>query len=234
MLRNLSFAYRNGPEVLSSVNIAFEMGKSYAIVGTSGCGKSTLLRLLMGFDKDYSGEIRYGTTELNLISPERLWEYVSTIQQDVFCFNNTIKNNITMFRDFADDEILDAIKCSGLLDFVSTKGSEYLCGEGGCFLSGGERQRLSIARCLIRKTPILFVDEADSALDNDTASDILQTILNMDDTLRVIITHRLDASVMKMFDQIIVLHNGSIEEQGDFETLIAKKGYFYSLFRTVQ
>ncbi|MBM6897679.1 ABC transporter ATP-binding protein [Pseudoflavonifractor capillosus] len=233
-LRNVSFGYSSRAELLSCINAQFELGKSYAIVGSSGSGKSTLLRLLMGFEREYSGEISYGNRELRKLAPEQLWDHMSTIQQEVFCFNDTIYNNITMFRKFTDEQVQDAITRSGLSDLISKKGFEYMCGEGGCFLSGGERQRLSIARCLIRKSPILFVDEADSALDNETASDIMKTILKMNDMLRIVVTHRLDEGVMEMFNQILVLHNGHIEEKGNFSSLMNKKGYFYSLFRTSQ
>ncbi len=233
-LQNLSFAYGDGPAALNALNFTFEMGKRYAIVGASGCGKSTLLRLLMGYSQQYSGQIRFGDTELRDIPPEQLWEHISTIQQDVFCFNSTIQNNITMFRDFPEEAVHHAILASGLSAVYAGKGAEYLCGEGGCYLSGGERQRISIARCLIRQSPILLVDEAEAALDNETARDVLHTILRLENTLRLVITHRLDPSTMRIFDHILVLHNGKIEEQGTFDDLIGQKGYFYSLFRTAQ
>ena len=98
-------------------------------------------------------------------------------------------------------------------------------------MSGGERQRVSIARCLIQKSPIILVDEAEAALDNETANAVLQTILNLDSTLRIVVTHRLEAAIMRQYDEILVLHNGMIEETGTFDELLEKKGYFYSLYQ---
>ncbi len=233
-VRNLCYSYENGKKVLNGLNQTFDVGKSYAIVGTSGCGKSTLMKILMGFATGYSGEVCYADKELQSIDAEQLLDYVSTIQQEVFCFNSTIEENITMFREFPADELNTAIQKAGLSALYAQKGKDYLCGEGGCNLSGGERQRISIARCLMRKSPILFVDEAEAALDNETAHDVLGTILGLKNTLRVVITHRLDASVMKQFDSILVMHNGRIEEQGSFGELLEQKGYFYALYMTAQ
>ena len=156
------------------------------------------------------------------------------IQQEVFCFNSSIENNITMFRDFPQEELSHAIQRAGLSALCAAKGTDYLCGEGGCHLSGGERQRVSIARCLIRKSPIILVDEAEAALDNETASAVLQTILGLDSTMRIVVSHRLDAPILRQYDEILVLHNGCIEECGTFEELLERKGYFYSLYQISQ
>lgn len=234
VLDQLSYGYNESNIVLSSITHKFESGKSYALVGASGSGKSTLLKILMGFAPNYSGTAKYGNAELKDIDPEQLLEYISIIQQDVFCFNSSIKDNITMFRSFPKEELDVAIQNAGLTELCAEKGSDYLCGEGGCNLSGGERQRVSIARCFLRKTPIILVDEAEASLDNETANAVLQTILNMKDTMRIVVTHRLDAPVMRQYDEILVLHNGKIEEAGTFEELLEQKGYFYSLYHVSQ
>lgn len=169
-LAQLSYGYNKNNTVLDSVTHRFESGKSYALVGASGSGKSTLLKILMGFVPNYSGTARYGNAELKDIDPEQLLEYISIIQQDVFCFNSSIEDNITMFRTFPKEELEIAIRNAGLTELCAEKGTDYLCGEGGCNLSGGERQRVSIARCFLRKTPIILVDEAEAALDNETAN----------------------------------------------------------------
>ena len=230
-LRNLSFGYEPGACVLHSITHTFEAGKRYALVGGSGSGKSTLLKLLMGFLPDYSGAVRYDETELKCLVLDQLLEHIYIIQQDVFCFISSIQNNITMFREFPQAELDRAIQHAGLAALCQAKGMDYLCGEGGCNLSGGERQRVSIARCLIRKSPIILVDEAEAALDNQTANAVLQTILDLDSTLRIVVTHRLDAPIMRQYDEILVLHNGMIEETGTFDELLEKKGYFYSLYQ---
>lgn len=233
-LSNLSFSYVNGVNVLDSINHTFHAGKSYALVGASGSGKSTLLKVLMGFAAGYTGKVYYGNTELKSIDADKLLDYISIIQQDVFCFNSTIEENISMFRQFPQEEMDIAIQSAGLAVLCEHKGTDYLCGEGGYNLSGGERQRISIARCFLRKSPIIMVDEAEAALDNETANAVLQTILNTDQTMRVVVTHRLDAPIMRQYDEILVLHNGQIEECGTFDELIEQKGYFYSLYRISQ
>ena len=233
-LRDLSFGYGNGRPVLHAINHTFEAGKRYALVGGSGSGKSTLLKLLVGFLPGYTGHIQYDGTELRELDLDQLLEHVSMIQQEVFCFNSSIENNITMFRDFPQEELDHAIQRAGLSTLCAAKGMGYLCGEGGCHLSGGERQRVSIARCLIRKSPIILVDEAEASLDNETASAVLQTILGLDSTLRIVVSHRLDAPILRQYDEILVLHNGSIEECGTFEELLERKGYFYSLYQISQ
>ena len=233
-ISDLSFSYANGVNVLDSINHTFHTGKSYALVGASGSGKSTLLKVLMGFATGYTGKVYYGDTELKSTDAERLLDYISIIQQDVFCFNSTIEENISMFRQFPQEDMNTAIQNAGLAVLCEQKGRDYLCGEGGCNLSGGERQRISIARCFLRKSPIVLVDEAEAALDNETANAVLQTILDMEQTMRIVVTHRLDAPIMRKYDEILVLHNGKIEECGTFDELIEQKGYFYSLYRISQ
>ena len=177
--------------------------------------------------------VRY-TTVIQSIDADKLLDYISIIQQDVFCFNSTIEENISMFRQFPQEEMDTAIQNAGLAALCEHKGRDYLCGEGGCNLSGGERQRISIARCFLRKSPIILVDEAEAALDNETANAVLQTILDMEQTMCIVVTHRLDAPIMRQYDEILVLHNGQIEECGTFDELIEQKGYFYSLFTVSQ
>lgn len=206
--------------MLDSISHIFHTGKSYALVGASGSGKSTLLKILMGFAPGYAGQVCYGETELNSIDADQLLDHISIIQQDVFCFNSTIEENISMFRQFPREEMDTAIQNAGLAALCGQKGRDYLCGEGGCNLSGGERQRISIARCFLRKSPIILVDEAEAALDNETANAVLQTILDMERTLRIVVTHRLDAPIMRQYDEILVLHNGRIEECGTFDELL--------------
>ena len=233
-LTGLSFSYVDGTNVLNSISHTFHAGKSYALVGASGSGKSTLLKVLMGFAPGYAGQVHYGDTELKRIDADQLLDYISIIQQDVFCFNSTIAENISMFRQFLQEEMDTAIQNAGLAALCRQKGKDYLCGEGGCNLSGGERQRISIARCFLRKSPIVLVDEPEAALDNETANAVLQTILGMERTMRIVVTHRLDAPIMRQYDEILVLHNGQIEESGSFDELIEQKGYFYSLYRISQ
>ena len=233
-VRNLSFSYEEGKNVLEGVNMDLGSGGCYALVGGSGSGKSTLLNLLMAASKNYQGEILYDGTELKTVSTGSLYDLVSIIQQNVFVFNSTIRDNITMFSKFPQKEIELAVRLSGLNRLIEEKGEDYLCGENGSGLSGGERQRISIARALLRKTPVLFVDEATASLDAETSFEVLDAILKLDGYTRVIVTHDLDENILRRCNGVFTLKNGGIEEQGSFDELMEKKGYFYSLFTVSQ
>lgn len=230
----LSFGYEKEKPVLQNVSFAFDAGKSYAVVGSSGSGKSTLLNLLMASHSDYTGSIRYDNTELRQIGSDSLYEMVSVIQQNVFIFNASIRDNITMFSDFPREEVDRAIKLSGLSKLIAERGEDYLCGENGNGLSGGERQRISIARSLLKNSQVLLVDEATAALDAQTAFQISDAILNLDELTRIVVTHALDENLLKRYDCVLTLKNGSITESGSFDDLMKKKGYFYSLFTVAQ
>ena len=233
-IRDLSFAYEADKPVLRDVDMDLKAGGCYALVGGSGSGKSTILNLLMASSDSYGGHILYDGKELKGISTSSLYDLVSIIQQNVFVFNSTIRDNITMFSDFPEAEIDRAVRLSGLKKLMDEKGADYLCGENGSGLSGGERQRISIARALLRKTPVLFVDEATAALDAETSFEVLDAILKLDGYTRVIVTHDLDENVLKRCTGLFALKNGDVSEQGTFEELMAQKGYFYSLFTVSQ
>ena len=233
-LEHVSFGYGKESRILKNINVCFEAGKSYAIVGASGSGKSTLLNLLMGGQENFEGKIYYDNVELRNISSEELYSFVSLIQQNVFVFNSSIQDNITMFREFPPEEIEQAISESGLLELIEEKGKNYPCGENGCNLSGGERQRISIARTLLQKSRVLLVDEATAALDARTAFRVTSSILDMKEMTRIVVTHSLEEALLKRYDGILVMKNGCIQEQGRFEELIERKGYFYALYTVAQ
>ncbi len=232
-LSHVSFAYETETPVLKDISCIFKKGKSYAVVGASGSGKSTLLNLLMGCDK-YDGDIYFDTQELREISSKCLCNNISMIQQNVFVFNASIRNNITMFKEFPKEQVDDAIRLSGLSVLVSEKGEHYLCGENGCNLSGGEKQRISIARSLLRKTQILLADEATAALDAETAYQVSDAILKLTDMTRIVVTHALDGNLLSRYDEILVMKSGGIIESGSFDMLMEQKGYFYSLYTVSQ
>ena len=233
-LKNVTFSYEENCDILHDINITFDAGKKYAIVGSSGSGKSTLLNLLMASQGNYSGEICYDGYEVKDISSESLYDIVSIIQQNVFVFNASIRDNITMFYEFPKAEVNRAIELSGLSKLIADRGEEYLCGENGSGLSGGEKQRVSIARSLLKKSQVLLVDEATAALDAETAYQVSSAILSLDDITSIVVTHSLDEGLLKRYDGIITLKNGTIVEVGTFDELIAEKGYFYSLFTISQ
>lgn len=233
-VKNLSFAYEDGRNVLHNINTCFELGKSYAIVGASGSGKTTLLNLLMAGHSDYDGQIFLDDTELRSISTESLYSLVSLVQQNVFVFNSSIRDNITMFHPFEQEEVERAVTLSGLDALIAARGEDYACGENGSALSGGEKQRISIARCLLRKNPVLLVDEATAALDAETAFYVTSSILDITGLTRIVVTHDLDEALLRKYDHILTLKGGSIVESGSFDALMAQKGYFYSLFTVSQ
>ena len=233
-ISDLYFSYNGKDNALEDINFKFEAGKSYAVVGASGSGKSTLLNLLSAGHNKYSGKITYDKTELRDICSDSLYDIISIIQQNVFIFNSSIRNNITMFRDFDDKDVEKAVFLSGLSELISERGEDFICGESGSGLSGGERQRISIARSLLRKTPVLLVDEATAALDKETSFYILNTILSLDELTKIVVTHNLDENLLKKYDSILVLKNGRIFEHGTFDELMEQKKYFYSLFTVSQ
>ncbi len=233
-VKNLSFGYDKENPVLEDIHMRFEAGKSYAIVGGSGSGKSTLLNLLSGGFEGYEGEILFDDNELHSIHSDSLYGLVSMVQQNVFIFNNTVSHNITMFHDFPEEMLNKAIHMAGLDTLIQERGIEYPCGENGSGLSGGERQRISIARCLLRNSSVMLVDEATASLDTETAFSITNSILDLSDLTRIIVTHRLEEALLQRYDQIYVLKDGRLNEYGTFEELMKKKGYFYSLYTIAQ
>lgn len=230
-VKDLTYGYEPESPVLKDLDVQFDAGKSYAIVGGSGSGKSTLLNLLMGSSSNYQGEICIDGVSIKNIESESLYQLMTSVQQNVFVFNDTIRNNVTMFHEFPDKEVTLALERSGLSEFIEKHGEEFVCGENGANLSGGERQRISIARALLRKSPILLVDEATAALDAVTARAVSFSILNLVGMTRIVVTHRLEEAILRRYDKILVMKNGTICEQGNFDTLMQQKGQFYSLFQ---
>lgn len=230
-VKDLTYGYELESPVLKDLDVQFDAGKSYAIVGGSGSGKSTLLNLLMGSSSNYQGEICIDGVSIKNIESESLYQLMTSVQQNVFVFNDTIRNNVTMFHEFPDKEVTLALERSGLSEFIEKRGEDFVCGENGANLSGGERQRISIARALLRKSPILLVDEATAALDAATARAVSFSILNLVGMTRIVVTHRLEEAILRRYDKILVMKNGTICEQGNFDTLMQQKGQFYSLFQ---
>lgn len=227
-ISNLKFMY-DEKVILNDISYKFENNKSYAIVGPSGSGKTTLVNLLLCKDNSYSGNIYYNDVDLKEISLDSLFEISSFVEQNVFVFDDSIINNITMYSNFNDELINDVINKSGLKQLIKEKGKEYRCGENGCNLSGGEKQRISIARALIRNAKLLLLDEATSALDNETSLLITNNLLELNNTIKIMITHNLDEDILSKFDDIIVMKNGKIVEHGRYSDLINNNSVFKSL-----
>lgn len=218
--------------VLKNINLNIEKGKKYAIVGQSGSGKSTILKLLLRQYNPTSGSILIDGVNYNKLYSHDFYNLISIVQQDVFMFDETVKNNITLYKNYPQDKICKIVEMAGLSNMIERldNGLESKVGDNGSKFSGGERQRISIARALIKETPILLLDEITSALDKQISYNIEKTLMGIEDLTCVVVTHRLDESILKLYDSIIVMKNGEIVENNSFDKLIENRGYFYSLF----
>ena len=229
---NVDFSYPNAEEkIFNNLSLQIKKGEKIAIVGMSGSGKSTLLNLLLRFYDVTSGYISIDNQDLQAISAESLYNLMTIVQQDVYIFDDTLKANITLSQSFTEDDIKKAVQQSGLESYIleNELGLQTSCGENGSNLSGGERQRLSIARALIRKTPILLLDEATSSLDNKVTTEIENSILEIQDLTVLVVTHKLNKSMLKKYNRILFMKNGVIVEDGSFDNLMDRRGEFYKL-----
>lgn len=224
------FSYSEGKEVLKGLNLQVKEGEKVVLLGTSGSGKSSILKILMGMERAQSGTISIGGQDTMDLGEDRIFKEISYIQQEVFIFDGTIRENICLFQNCREEELQSVIERAGLRNLIKEKGLDYLCGENGAALSGGERQRISIARSLLRKTPILLADEITASLDKENSYLVLDTLLNIENTTEIIVLHDLDSRILSRVDKIFVLKNGKIEEEGNFTELLEKKGYFYALY----
>ena len=202
-IKNLSFGYQEDKRILDNISLSIRSGEKCALIGESGSGKTTLIRLLMGELDGYDGEILYDGIDLNKTDHEAVCNIASVIHQDVFLFDDTIRNNICLYDEFTDEEFEHAVRLSGVHKFMHQLegGAEYQVGQRGEFLSGGQKQRIAIARALIRNTPFLVLDEGTSALDQQTAEEIEGELMAISDLTLLTITHNLRKS--EAYDQII-------------------------------
>ena len=231
---NVDFSYPNTEgRIFNHLSVKIQKGEKIAIVGRSGSGKSTLLNLLLRFYEVTSGHILIDNQDLQDISIESLYNLMTVVQQDVYIFDDTLKANITLNQSFNEYDIKQAVQQSGLESYVleNELGLQVLCGENGSNLSGGQKQRLSIARALIRKTPILLLDEATSSLDNQVTAEIENSILKIQDLTALVVTHKLNELILKKYDRILFMKDGSIVEDGSFDELMDRKGEFYKIFK---
>jgi len=230
---NIDFSYPNTEEnIFNHLSLKIQKGEKIAIVGTSGSGKSTLLNLLLSFYDVTSGYISIDNQDIQAISAESLYNLMTIVQQDVYIFDDTLRANITLNQSFTDEEINQAVQQSGLESYVleNESGLQTLCGENGSNLSGGQKQRVSIARALIRKTPILLLDEATSSLDNQVTTEIESSILDIQNLTALVVTHKMNENILKKYDRILFMKDGVIVEDGSFSDLMDRRGEFYKLF----
>lgn len=205
-LENVSFQYGDKP-ILQNMSLRFEKGGKYAVTGPSGCGKSTMLKLILGWLPAYSGEIRFDDRNAREFTTEQIQRQMSYIEQDVFLFNTTIRDNITLGKDFTNAQMEKALKDSALESDLADMplGLDTPVGEDGSNLSGGQKQRVAIARALIHNRSILLVDEGTSALDQKNADIVEQSLLNNPDLTLILISHHLSAERKAQFNQVFEL-----------------------------
>ncbi|MDR2181999.1 MAG: ABC transporter ATP-binding protein/permease, partial [Treponema sp.] len=235
-LRNVSFGYHEGEDVIKNISLSIPQGGITALTGPSGSGKTTVARLIARFWDVREGEICIGGKNIAGIDPEKLMSYLSFVFQDVVLFNDTVKNNIRIGREGAsDDEVRAASQLARCDEFIRElpRGYDTVFGENGSTLSGGERQRISIARALLKNAPIVLLDEATASLDPENETLIQEAISALVKNRTVIvIAHRLRTVLGA--DKIAVLDRGRLVEEGAAGELLARNGLFARLYAIQQ
>lgn len=229
---NVSFSYEKDKPVLKNISFEAKQGTSTALVGSSGSGKTTITNLIARFWDCRSGIISIDGTDITKIYPEELLTNISMIFQDVYLVNDTVENNIKLGKpDATHEEVVKAAKDASCHEFITELENSYdtVVGEGGSTLSGGEKQRISIARALLKDTPIILLDEATASLDADNEHEIRKSLDKLIKNKTVItIAHKLNT--IKNYDQIIVMSDGIIEEKGTHEELMKNRKRYYEMY----
>lgn len=232
-IENVSFQYEDETQVLDDLSLSIEAGKTIALVGPSGGGKTTLCNLIPRFYDFEKGDIKIDGKSIREVSLKSLRQNIGVVQQDVFLFTGTIRDNILCGNpDANEEELIDAAKKARIHDFIQTlpKGYDTYIGERGVKLSGGQKQRISISRIFLKNPPIIILDEATSALDNVTEKEIQLSLEELSkDRTNLIVAHRL--STIKNADEIIVLTDNGIEERGTHDELLNRGGIYSKLHR---
>ena len=231
-IKNLSFSYEGGRKVLENLSLDIPAGKRLALVGPSGGGKTTICHLIPHFYEMERDKIFIDGKEIHDITMNSLRDSIGIVQQDVYLFNSSIKDNIAYGKaDATDEEIIAAAKRANIHDYIMTleDGYDTQIGERGVKLSGGQKQRISIARVFLKNPPILILDEATSALDNTTEILIQKSLEELCcGRTTIVVAHRL--STIKNADEIAVIARGKIKEQGTHDELIAQGGIYEKLY----
>ena len=226
--RDVSFGYKPEQPVLKKVSLTFEKNKKYAIIGASGSGKSTLIKLLSANYGGYTGQITMDGKDIRSVQLDELLAKTSVIHQNVYMFDETIEENITLHHPYSLDEWEKAIEVSGVGRFLPQMEDDIRTpvGENGANLSGGQRQRIAVARAIIQKKPILILDEGTSAIDSQTAYDIETALLGIPDLTMLTITHNLNPELLRQYDQIVYIENGQVAAMGEYEALLRTSRQF--------
>ncbi|MCI6861259.1 MAG: ABC transporter ATP-binding protein [Prevotella sp.] len=231
-LKDVSFHYVEGRDVLKHIDLTVEKGRTIALVGQSGSGKSTLVDLIPRYHDVSSGQILIDGKDIREVGISDLRQLIGNVNQEAILFNDTFYNNITFGVENATmEQVIEAAKIANAHDFImeSEHGYDTMIGDRGGRLSGGQRQRISIARAILKNPPILILDEATSALDTESERLVQEALERlMKSRTTIAIAHRL--STIKNADEIYVLYEGEIVERGQHDELIAKNGYYKRLY----
>ena len=235
--RSVSFSYVPGEPVLKELSFTAPAGKLTAIVGDSGSGKSTILNLIAKYYEPQSGDISIGGQSIETVAAERVLEQISMVDQQVFLFDDTVRENIRHARPSATDhEVEAACRAAGCDGFIQKleHGYDTPIGENGNFLSGGERQRLSIARAILKNSPILLLDEATASLDIENELAVKRAILGLLSERKTVVMIAHTLSIVRNADQILVVADGNIAESGTHEELLARGGKYAAMWAAEQ
>ena len=232
-VKDLTYGYEPESHVLKDLDVQFDAGKSYAIVGGSGSGKSTLLNLLMGSSSNYRGEICIDGVSIKNIESESLYQLMTSVQQNVFVFNDTIRNNVTMFHEFPDKEVTLALERSGFVRVLSkSRGEEFLsAAKMARYCQEVSVSELALQERFLENHQSFWLTRQLPHLMPPLQDAVSFSILNLVGMTRIVVTHRLEEAILRRYDKILVMKNGTICEQGNFDTLMQQKGQFYSLFQ---
>ena len=232
-LQNISFAYDEAVPVLKNITLCFKQGKKYALLGPSGCGKTTLIKLLSGYSNGYTGKILYDGQELRTLSDVELMQLFSLVHQNVYLFSGSVRDNITLGKDFSEEQLRQAIADSGTDTFAYQlpQGLDTDAGENGSNLSGGQRQRIGLARAFLRQTRFIVLDEGTSAVDKRTAVEIENRLLRRENLTLLTITHTLQPELLRQYDEIIYLEQGCVLGQGSYDELATNNSRFQAFIQ---
>ena len=221
-------------KLLADINVEFVKGKKYAVVGGSGSGKSTLVKSLLGFYPNLEGDIHYDMNNLNDIDKNSLFNRITYLAQNSEMFDGTVRDNLTMFDNarYSDNvlyEVLDLVNMKDRIDELDN-GLETVLVDKGSNFSGGEKQRIGIARALLKGNNVFVMDEITSALDYDNYINVERILMSIVGATVISITHRLEAKVLRAYDNIFVMEQGKLVESGSFDELMGLGGYFTELY----
>lgn len=233
-VKDLTFSYGEG-DVIKNLNLKVKKGEKVALVGLSGSGKSTLINLLLGLYPFEKGDIFIDGKPLQEYELQNLRSYFGLVSQDIFLFNDTIRNNLCLGKDFSDEQLNEALSVAYCDEFINKlpQGLDTIVGDRGTRLSGGQQQRITIARAYLQESPILLFDEATSALDNESEKVVQKALENLAGHKTVVaVAHRL--STIQDYDRIYVLHEGQLVEEGTHASLRSNGGEYSKLYELSQ